>query len=406
MNVKAYKPRKPRLLGVFAHPDDETFSAGGSLAQHVDQGGEAMVVSFTKGQRGQIRDPDAATRRTLARVREQEFYPACERLGVQHTLCLDYMDGSLSELDPQLLIGEVVRLIRAFQPDTVLTFDREGGYGHPDHVTVSRIVTHAFHQAGSGDHYPEHLAGGLRPHTAPYLYHSVFLRLDKLLGTELATWLNGGGEDHGASGELVNALPFFAKELTTLGFARDDVRTEWYPPGVSIIELDEVAESLFLILSGRVDLIEETSDGRKRVLARKGPGAFLGETSLLGGQPSQVDVVAASGVTCLVLARERPSLHAPRGAETRAADALAGVKEDRDDRRATTAIDVSRYVPRKFAAMSAHRTQYPIDPELLIASPLQTLLGTEYFFRVHPPRAWETALLPAWPGGREHEEAA
>jgi hypothetical protein len=224
---------------------------------------------------------------------------------------------------------------------------------------------------------------------------------------ELASWLNGVGDGHGSSAEFVNALPFFANELTTLGYARDNVRTQWYPPGVFIIEQGEVGETLFLILSGHVDLVEETSDGRKRVLARKGPGEFLGETSLLAGQPSRVDVVAAGGVTCLVLARERPSVHAPRGAETRVADAApAEVQEGRDDDRATTAIDVSQYVLRKLAAISAHRTQYPIAPELLPASLLQPMLGTEYFLRVHPPRAWETTLLSASAEGREHEEAA
>jgi LmbE family N-acetylglucosaminyl deacetylase len=309
-------------------------------------------------------------------------------------------------VDPQLLIGEVVQLIRAFQPDTVLTFDREGGYGHPDHITISSVVSHAFHQAGSVDHYPEQLAVGLGAHTASYLYHSVFLRQDKFLGTELATWLNEVGEGPGTSAEFVNTLPFFARDLTTLGYVRDDVQIQWYPPGVCIIEQGEVAASLFLILSGHADLIEETVDGRKRVLARKGPGELLGETSLLGGQPSRVDIVSAGRVTCLLLVRERLSLHAPRGAETRVSDAPADVNEGRDDRRATTAIDVSRYVPQKLAAMSAHRTQFPIAPDLLIASPVQTLLGTEYFFRIHPPRAWETTFLHASAGGREHEEAA
>src|SRR5438067_5207973 len=173
MNPKTHKPRKPRLLAVFAHPDDESVCAGGTLARNVDQGGEAMVVSFTRGQLGQIRDPGSATRRTLGEVREQEFYLACERLGVQHALCLDYPDGSLSELDPHILIGEVVKLIRAFQPDTVLTFNREGSSGHPDHIVISSIATHAFHQAGRIDWYPEHLAGGLVPHTPSHLYHSV-----------------------------------------------------------------------------------------------------------------------------------------------------------------------------------------------------------------------------------------
>jgi hypothetical protein len=54
-----------RLLGVFAHPDDEVFCAGGTMARAAEAGAEVMIVSATRGERGQIRDPAAATRRTL-----------------------------------------------------------------------------------------------------------------------------------------------------------------------------------------------------------------------------------------------------------------------------------------------------------------------------------------------------
>lgn len=65
--------RAPRLLGVFAHPDDEVFCAGGAMARHVAEGGEAMVVSATRGEAGQVRDAAVATRRTLGQVREREL---------------------------------------------------------------------------------------------------------------------------------------------------------------------------------------------------------------------------------------------------------------------------------------------------------------------------------------------
>ena len=72
-----------RLLGVFAHPDDETFCAGGTFARYAGQGGEIMVVSATRGQAGQIRDAAAGTRPAIAAVREAELRLACERLGVR-----------------------------------------------------------------------------------------------------------------------------------------------------------------------------------------------------------------------------------------------------------------------------------------------------------------------------------
>ena len=70
--------RKPlRLLGVYAHPDDETFCAGNTLAKYATAGAEVMVVSMTQGEAGQIRDAYAATRRTLGEVRVAELCRAC-----------------------------------------------------------------------------------------------------------------------------------------------------------------------------------------------------------------------------------------------------------------------------------------------------------------------------------------
>jgi LmbE family N-acetylglucosaminyl deacetylase len=64
---------QPRILCVYAHPDDETYCTGGTIAKYVAQGAEVMVVSATRGQAGQIQDVNAATRRTLGVVREQEL---------------------------------------------------------------------------------------------------------------------------------------------------------------------------------------------------------------------------------------------------------------------------------------------------------------------------------------------
>jgi hypothetical protein len=122
---------RPRVLGVFAHPDDECFCAGGTLASYVAAGAETMVVSATRGEAGQIRDPQAATRRTLGQVRAGELALACRRLGVQHTVCLDYGDGRLKEVDQRVLTGEVAQIMRTFRPDVVLTFGEAAPMGTP-----------------------------------------------------------------------------------------------------------------------------------------------------------------------------------------------------------------------------------------------------------------------------------
>jgi hypothetical protein len=84
-----------RLLGVFAHPDDEVFCAGGTIAQVAEAGAEVMIVSATRGEKGQIRDATAATRRTLGMVRERELAAAAAELGVQRVKVLTYADGTL-----------------------------------------------------------------------------------------------------------------------------------------------------------------------------------------------------------------------------------------------------------------------------------------------------------------------
>ena len=111
-----------RLLGVFAHPDDETFCAGGTFARYAEQGAEIMVVSATRGQAGQIRDAAAGNRRTIAAVREAELRLACERLGITQVRCLDHVDGTLADAEFSALADEVAEVIGEFRPDVVITF--------------------------------------------------------------------------------------------------------------------------------------------------------------------------------------------------------------------------------------------------------------------------------------------
>src|SRR5260370_10678623 len=99
-NIRVIQHSK-RILGVFAHPDDESFCAGGTFAKYVATGAEVMVVSATRGEAGQFRMPHVATRRTLRAVREEELHLACQRLGLQLPRCLDHMDGTLKAVDQE-----------------------------------------------------------------------------------------------------------------------------------------------------------------------------------------------------------------------------------------------------------------------------------------------------------------
>src|SRR5215471_8085033 len=111
MNDFSSEQHQLRILGVFAHPDDEVFCAGGTLARYVAEGAEAMVVSATRGEAGQIRDAAVATRRTLGAAREAELRESCARLGVQHVVCLDHVDGRLRDSDRLGLVADISRVL-------------------------------------------------------------------------------------------------------------------------------------------------------------------------------------------------------------------------------------------------------------------------------------------------------
>jgi LmbE family N-acetylglucosaminyl deacetylase len=155
------------LLAVYAHPDDEVFGVGGTLAHYSALGMKTILVCATRGEVGEISDPTLATAETLAEVREQELRCACERLGVNELIFLDYRDSGMDgtpenedprcfvKADPQEAIGKLVAIIRREKPQVVLTFEPFGGYGHPDHKAASRWTTAAFDAAVDPTQYPE-----------------------------------------------------------------------------------------------------------------------------------------------------------------------------------------------------------------------------------------------------------
>jgi LmbE family N-acetylglucosaminyl deacetylase len=352
-----------RLLGVFAHPDDEVFCAGGTMARAAEAGAEVMIVSATRGERGQIRDPAAATRRTLGAVRERELSAAAAELGVRRVQVLDYADGTLPR-HRSSLGAAIADIARRFDPDTVVTFGADGGYGHPDHVAISELTTRAF-RALIRDH-----------NRGQRLYHAVFPPRRTCMAEELAHWIVGSGQ-RATERAALQAITLFAGESATMRLARDDVRVQWFPPGTCVVEQGEPADALYLILNGTADALRELPDGRVIHLPPMHAGDFFGERGLVAGQRTR-HVVARESLTCLVLSRAPVSPYAGRGAgATSAAEPSAA-----DVPPGTCAADVTGYVDRKLAALARHRTQYPVVPSMLPQSLLQSMLGTEFFRRI------------------------
>ncbi len=105
------------LMAVFAHPDDEAFGTGGTLARYAAEGCDVYVVTATRGEAGEIAEPDMATKANLPLVRERELRCACQQYGAHPPIFLDYLDGQLTVVHQGQAVGKLVRLIRQLKPD-------------------------------------------------------------------------------------------------------------------------------------------------------------------------------------------------------------------------------------------------------------------------------------------------
>lgn len=148
------------LLSVLAHPDDETFGMGGTLALYARRGVNVHLVCATRGELGDI-DPEYKERiKSASCLRTQELRCAADILGIHKLHILNYRDsgmpGSEANRHPKALAaqpvdkvaGEVAHLIRQVKPDVVITFDPIGGYRHPDHIAIQQATVKAFELAG------------------------------------------------------------------------------------------------------------------------------------------------------------------------------------------------------------------------------------------------------------------
>ena len=169
-----------KLLAIFAHPDDEGAIAG-TLNHYANQGVEVSLICATKGEEGDIANPALATPETLAEVRVAELRAACDIIGIQQLQFLGYRDSGMADTpaneDPRALvqandeeaIGRLVTLMRRLKPDSVITFEPYGWYGHPDHLAVHRLATKAYQRLGDVTTYPD--AG--RPWQPQSLFYAV-----------------------------------------------------------------------------------------------------------------------------------------------------------------------------------------------------------------------------------------
>ena len=135
------------IVSIWAHPDDETYVAGGTMAAAAAAGQRVVCVSATAGEHG-TDDPVTWPPERLGTLRRWEAAAAMAVLGIREHHFLDLPDGGLADLDPTEPVRRLADLLAEVRPDTVVTFAPEGGTFHPDHQTVSRWTSLAWEQAG------------------------------------------------------------------------------------------------------------------------------------------------------------------------------------------------------------------------------------------------------------------
>ncbi|MBL8076782.1 MAG: PIG-L family deacetylase [Anaerolineales bacterium] len=217
------------LLTVLAHPDDESFGLGGTIALYSQKGYDTYYVCATRGEAGTVDDEHLKGFKDTAEMRTDELMRAAKELGLKEVFFLGYRDsgmlGSDDNKNPAAQInhsidevaGKVVKYIRELKPEVVLTFDPIGGYKHPDHIHIHKATVLAFEKADDASFHPE--AG--EPFKPQALYFQVFPK--------------------GLLKAAVRLMPLFGKDPTKFGRNGD----------INIKELAEVTFPIHVRLDTR-----------------------------------------------------------------------------------------------------------------------------------------------------------
>ncbi|WP_129671356.1 PIG-L family deacetylase [Candidatus Chloroploca sp. Khr17] len=191
---------RPTLLAVLAHPDDESFGIGGTLAAYAWMGAHVHLICATGGEEGAADPEFLVGYPSLAARREAELACAAQALGLTSVTLLGYRDSGMPDTPanhhPEALaaqpleqvIARVVEHIRRLRPHVVVTFDPIGGYRHPDHIAIHQATVAAFYAAGDPARFP----GDLPPWQPQKLYFQtiprrllrIFVRLMPFFGRD------------------------------------------------------------------------------------------------------------------------------------------------------------------------------------------------------------------------------
>ncbi|TFC08070.1 mycothiol conjugate amidase Mca [Cryobacterium sp. MDB1-18-2] len=177
-------------MAVHAHPDDESSKGAASYAYYRSRGAEVMVVSCTGGEGGSILNDaladTAMAERDMAGLRRREMRQAQQALGIEHRW-LGYQDSGMNEdgsvppnsfstIDLEFSAEPLVRIIREFRPQVLITYDENGGYPHPDHIRCHEVSMAAYRAAADPTRYP----GDGEPWQIDKLYYDRIFNLERI----------------------------------------------------------------------------------------------------------------------------------------------------------------------------------------------------------------------------------
>lgn len=199
-----------RLMAILAHPDDESFGTGGTLALYAQRGVEVHLVCATRGEVGSVPDEMMEGFEQVGDLRAHELRCAANILGIKEVHFLEYRDsgmpGSVDNQHPQALAaapvdqvaGRLIPIIRRIQPQVIITFDPIGGYCHPDHVAIHNATVQAFHAAGDGTYASDDLP----PYQPQKLYFHTFPRRLMRLLVGVLTFLGRDPRHFGRNNDI------------------------------------------------------------------------------------------------------------------------------------------------------------------------------------------------------------
>ncbi len=212
------------LISVLAHPDDESFGMGGTLAKYARNGVEVHLICATRGEAGEVPPAYRQREEPIGVLRESELHCAADQLGITQVHFLEYRDsgmsGSPDNQHPRALANaptaevaaKILRIMEEVEAQVVLTFDPIGGYYHPDHIAIHKAAKEAFFKAR--DQHTSNPVSSWQPeklyyHTISKRYIRYNVRLLRLLGKDPSKW--GKNKDIDLTRLVVDDFPVQAR---------------------------------------------------------------------------------------------------------------------------------------------------------------------------------------------------